>query len=91
MTAWLKILGKGAPEAPMLKVNFVRTRESLRSVSAQVCPLVPAPCCWMCYLYRGRLVNLNGRWFRALPLAWLSVRSPALSEVIGQLSLPPNH
>ena len=36
VTPWLKILGKGAPETPMLKVSFVRTQEALRSVSIQV-------------------------------------------------------
>ena len=36
MTPWLKVLGKGAPEAPMLRISFVRTQDSLRSVSTQV-------------------------------------------------------
>jgi len=39
LTAWLKLIGKGAPEVPLLDVALTRSGTALVSVSARARPL----------------------------------------------------
>ncbi|KAK9905559.1 hypothetical protein WJX75_002113 [Coccomyxa subellipsoidea] len=39
VTPWLKIIGKGAPNPPMLHIHLKRSSDSLTSVSAKVLPV----------------------------------------------------